>query len=109
MSTIKFDIQKFGNGDQRWTAGVTESAIKEAYEDFKKQIEEAENAIRDWQGVGLVLALGWRGQDCVDFLDKFKQHAENVIAQIEEYKVAVGNEIESIISQWDEFQKGLIS
>ncbi len=109
MSTIKFDIQKFGNGDQRWTAGVTESAVKEAYADFSKQIDEAENAIKDWQGVADALAAGWRGQDCIDFVQKFLQHAKNVIDQIEEYRTAVGTEIESIIGQWEEFQKGLIS
>lgn len=109
MSTIKFDIQKFGNGDQRWTAGVTESAIKEAYEDFSKQIEEAENAIKDMSGVGEALVAGWKGQDRIDYMEKFLKHAMNVIDQIEEYKVAVGTEIESIIGQWEEFQKGLIS
>lgn len=109
MSTIKFDIQKFGSGSERWSAGITESAIREAYRNFKQQIYETTVVIRNTMAVHNALEAGWSGQDRVDYLAKFDQHAEKVIAQIEEYEVAVGKEVESIITQWTEFQSQLIS
>lgn len=109
MSTIKFDIQKFGGGAERWSAGVTESAVREAYANFSKQIDETESVIRNTNAVHQALEAGWSGQDRVDYLARYDQHAERVIAQIEEYRVAVSKEVESIIAQWTEFQSQLIS
>lgn len=109
MSTIKFDIQKFSGGNQRWTAGITVSAIEEAYKDFNNQIDQTIQTIKDNQAVYNALTQGWMGQDREDYWAKFQKHSDNVIAQIEEYRIAVGVEIASIIDQWTEFQKGLIS
>lgn len=109
MSTIKFDIQKFGSGGERWSAGITETAIRDAYTNFSNQITETQNVIRNTTAVHDALEAGWSGQDREDYLAKYDQHAEKVIAQIEEYRVAVGKEVESIIEQWTEFQGNLIS
>lgn len=109
MSTIKFDIQRFGSGSAEWSAGITESAIKEAYTNFCNQITKTQEAISDTAKVHAALEEGWSGQDRVDYLAKFDQHAAHVNEQIEAYKLAVGKEVASIISQWTEFQSNLIS
>ena len=109
MSNTKLDIQKFGAGGTSWSAGITESAIKASYDSFCTEIAATEEAIRTFTGVDAALQEGWSGTDCTAYLDKFHTHAEDVCAQIEEYKVAVGKEVESIIAQWTEFQAGLIS
>lgn len=111
MSTIKFDIQKFGGGEetQTWSAGVTETAVRQEYANFCTQLDTTEETIRNIDSVRAALEAGWSGQDREDYLTKFQEHTENVIKQIEEYRVAVGKEVDSIIEQWTEFQKGLIS
>ena len=107
MSKIKFDIQMFSGGGN-WTAGVTQSAIHSAYDKFSSAIDEANEAIMNYKAIDSALTSGWSGQDCTDFLDKFHTHATHVTEQIDEYRSAVSKEVDSIISQWSEFQSTLI-
>ena len=107
MSTMKLNIQLFGGGS-KWTAGITESAIDDAYKDFCSKILDTENAIKDYSSVDEALKKGWSGKDCEDYIAKYHAHAESVIVQIEEYKVAVGKAIEGLKANWAAFQNGLI-
>lgn len=109
MSNINLDLQLFGGGSGNWSSGITESAIKEAFQSFSTQIDETIDAIRNYSKVDEALNAGWSGQDCEDYIDKFHTHAEKVITQIEAYRTAVGTQVDSIIEQWDTFQAGLIS
>ena len=107
MSTMKLNIQLFGGGS-KWTAGITESAIDEAYKDFCTKISETETAIRNYNKVDEALKKGWSGKDCEDYLTKYHAHAESVCSQIEEYKVAVGKALEDLKANWAQFQNSLI-
>lgn len=112
MLKVKLDIQLFGDdgsGGRTFTAGVTESAIRAAYDDFHKQIVAVNEAIGNISGVRSALEAGWSGQDCQDFLDKFDAHQQNVQKQILEYDVAVSNAVNKLIEEWKVFQAGLIS
>ena len=73
MLRSKLDIQKFGSdgGGRTFTAGITESAIRAAYNDFHNQILETNEAIGDILPVRAALEAGWSGKDCEDFLNKF--------------------------------------
>ena len=115
MSTIKFDLQLFGPGPVdttgeggSWTQGVTKSAVESTYDAFSNKIDNAIEAIRDYSGVTAALEAGWSGQDRLDFLEKYRIHTEHVIEQIEEYRTNVRTTVDSIISQWEEFQTNLV-
>ena len=112
MLDVKINIQLFGgNGDtvvNEWTAGVTKTAIMQTLENFDREIENADNAIRAYAKVDGALSTGWSGQDCLDYIQKFHEHADKVINQIDEYKDAVHAQVNLIINEWDEFQKNLI-
>ena len=109
MSVVKLDIQRFSGGGSQWSSGVTKSAVQQALESFNNEIRATQEAIRAWAPVDSALQSGWSGQDCEQYLEKFHQHAEDICEKIEEYRAAVAKEAESIISQWETFQAGLIS
>ena len=113
MLRSKLDIQKFGsNGDgggRTFTAGITESAIRAAYNDFHNQIVKTNEAIAEYKSVRDALEAGWSGQDCQDFLTKFDAHQQNVQDQILEYDAAVKAAVDKLIEEWRTFQAGLIS
>jgi uncharacterized protein YukE len=108
MSTIKLNIQLFGGGGG-WTEGVTQSAVQATYDAFSAKIDDVQTAILNYGPVDSALAAGWSGQDCQMYCEKFHQHAQNVCNHIEDYRTAVKATIDSIISQWESFQAGLIS
>ena len=61
MSDIKLNIQLFGGGgSSEWTAGITESAVNEAFDQFVAQIEKTKETIRDYAKVDEALTAGWR-------------------------------------------------
>lgn len=109
MLKVKLDIQKFGPGGKTFTAGVTESAIRGAYDEFHNRIIATNDAIGNIGPVRAALEAGWSGQDCQDFLDKFDAHQQNVQKQILEYDAAVKAAVEKLIEEWKAFQAGLIS
>ena len=112
MLKVKLDIQRFGGdggGGRTFTAGVTESAIRAAYDDFHNQIIATNEAIGNIGPVRSALEAGWSGKDCQDFLDKFDAHQQNVQKQILEYDAAVSAAVEKLIEEWRAFQAGLIS
>ncbi len=111
MLKVKLDIQLFGpgGGARTFTAGVTESAIRAAYDDFHNQIVAVNEAIGNIGPVRNALEAGWSGQDCQDYLAKFDAHQQNVQKQILEYDVAVSKAVEKLIEEWRAFQAGLIS
>ena len=108
MSDIKMDIQLFGGGGD-WSEGITISAVDEALNSFSQQIDEIQNTIRSYDSVDTALTNGWSGVDCQQYLEKFHTHAEKICAQIDEYRSAVKATVESIKTQWEDFQSGLIS
>lgn len=112
MSTIKLDIQKFNFGsapEASWSSGITVTAVQAALASFNNEIQATIDAIKNYTAVDDALHAGWSGKDCETYLAKFHEHAEDVCSKIEVYKEAVAKEAESIISQWEEFQSGLIS
>ena len=108
MSTIKLNIQLFGGGGG-WTEGVTQSAVNAAYDQFSAKIDEVQTAIMNFGPVDGALTAGWIGQDCVTYLERFHQHAQNVCNHIDEYRTAVKATVNSILSQWESFQASLVS
>ena len=108
MSTIKLNIQLFGGG-VAWTQGVSVSAVNTAFDTFKTDCEEAKTAIMNYGKVDTALQEGWSGEDCVQYLNKFHLHAQNVCDEIDDYVSAVKVTVDKIIDQWTEFQAGLIS
>jgi hypothetical protein len=104
---MKLNIQLFGGGT-KWSAGITESAIDQAYKDFCARIALTENAIKSYSAVDEALKNGWSGKDRDDYIAKYHAHADSVIAQIEEYRLAVGKAIEDLKANWTNFQNGLI-
>jgi uncharacterized protein YggL (DUF469 family) len=114
MLKSKLDIQRFSNGgggtsSRTFTAGVTKSAIQQAYDDFHNQIIATNETIGNIDGVRNALEAGWSGKDCQDFLDKFDAHQQNVQKQILEYDAAVKVAVDKLIDEWEQFQSGLIS
>ena len=107
MSTIKFDIQLFGGGG--WSEGITKSAVQAAYDQFSAKIDEVQTAIMNYAGVDAALSAGWSGEDCVQYLEKFHEHAANICGHIEDYRTAVNTTVSNVIAQWESFQSGLIS
>lgn len=108
MSNIKFNLQMFAGGAD-WSEGITESAIRSAYDTFSTDIDNAIDAIKNYASVDEALREGWSGQDCEKYLTKFHDHAAKIVTQIDDYRTAVKGQVDSIIEQWDEFQAGLIS
>ena len=115
MLNIKLNIQRFSSGSSssgifsQWSAGITQSGITDILTQFKNEIEDAEEAIKSYDGVDFALQAGWSGQDCDDYLEKFHEHAQDVCDDIDKYKEAVAAEVDKIIAQWEDFQKGLVS
>ena len=120
MSKFKLNIKLFsgGGGDAAaattgttgsWTEGVTKSAIENTLAQFDEKIQAAVDAINNFTAVETALEEGWSGQDRVDYVEKFHQHAKNVIAEIEEYKSALHKTVDEVIAQWESFQHSLIS
>lgn len=107
MSNFNFDLQLFGGGG--WSEGVTKSAVLAAYDQFSAKIDEVETAIMNYAAVDSALSAGWSGQDCVQYLERFHEHANNICNHIEEYRTAVKATVDSVIAQWESFQSGLIS
>lgn len=121
MSKFKLNIMLFSKGGDEgaangaagttgsWTEGVTKSAIENTLAQFDEKIQAAVDAINNFTAVETALEEGWSGQDRVDYVEKFHQHAKNVIAEITEYKAALHKTVEDVISQWETFQQNLIS
>ena len=123
MSEFKLNITLFGGGGDAaataetaaetatgsWTEGVTKSAIENTLAQFDEKIQAAVDAINNFGPVETALEEGWSGQDRVDYVEKFHQHAKNVIAEIEEYKSALHKTVDEVIAQWESFQQSLIS
>ncbi len=112
MLKIKLDVQRFkgdGGAAPTFTAGITTSAIRAAYDDFHNQIIATNEAIGNISTVRAALEAGWSGKDCQDYLDKFDKHQQKVQEQILEYDAAVKVAVEKLINEWTEFQAGLIS
>ena len=108
MSKINLNLQLFGNGTGDWTQGVTETAVREAYDAFVIEVNKAKEIIEDVSVVGSVLKEGWQGNDLIVFMAKFDMYREKVIEQINAYTTEVGATAEDIIIQWKEFQKNLV-
>ena len=121
MSKFKLNIMLFSNGGGEaaategaattgsWTEGVTKSAIENTLAQFDEKIQAAVAAINTFTAVETALEEGWSGQDRVDYVEKFHQHAKNVIAEITEYKAALHKTVDDVIAQWETFQQNLIS
>lgn len=121
MSKFKLNIMLFSDGGGEaaaaegaattgsWTEGVTKSAIENTLAQFDEKIQAAVDAINNFTAVETALEEGWSGQDRVDYVEKFHQHAKNVIAEITEYKAALHKTVDDVIAQWETFQQGLIS
>lgn len=108
MLKIKLNIQLFGADDATWTQGISVEGIQEAYKSFCLKCEEAVSAVENYADVDAALTHGWHGVDCEAYIAKFHAHAANVVKDINTYKEAVGTAVNNIISQWSEFQSGLI-
>lgn len=120
MSKFKLNIVLFGKGNDgaaanagaatgSWTEGVTKSAIENTLAQFDEKIQAAVDAINNFSAVETALEEGWSGQDRIDYVEKFHQHAKNVIAEITEYKAALHKTVDDVIAQWETFQQNLIS
>lgn len=121
MSKFKLNIMLFSDGGGEgaangaagttgsWTEGVTKSAIENTLAQFDEKIQAAVDAINNFSAVETALEEGWSGQDRVDYVEKFHQHAKNVIAEITEYKAALHKTVDDVIAQWETFQQNLIS
>lgn len=121
MSKFKLNIMLFSDGGGEgaangtagttgsWTEGVTKSAIENTLAQFDEKIQAAVDAINNFTAVETALEEGWSGQDRVNYVEKFHQHAKNVIAEITEYKAALHKTVDDVIAQWETFQQNLIS
>ena len=115
MLKIKLDVQMFGGKKEAgpsgpvFSSGITESAIRAAYDDFHNQIVATNEAINDISAVRSAFEAGWSGKDREDYLAKFDAHQKNVQKQILEYDAAVKVAVDKLIEEWTEFQAGLIS
>lgn len=107
--SIKFDIQAFSGGGSDWSAGVTESAVNAALEEFDTKMKKAKETLDNYAEVDAAIRKGWEGTDCEQFLVRYHEHITRVEAEMDIYSANVHAEAEKIIAEWTAFQAGHIS
>ena len=87
------------------THGVVTSNVDTIIEEIRLDLcDNAITALRNNEALKNLIKEGWSGADCEAFLANFDAAVEKTCTALENYEAEIRNTLNSIPTQWSEFQ-----